>query len=103
MQAVAKAKTDGTRRRSKISDVWSFNRCRDNEQRSRPVLASIVAKTPMCVRRYGLVGAFVGVQSKGTKHIALGAANNVAQIKLNAIKSIWHDAERLGLLVASPC
>jgi hypothetical protein len=83
MQALAEAETDGTNRRSKIPDVRPFNRRRDDEQRSRLVVASIVTKTPMGVRSNSLVRAFDRVLSKGTNDIALGTANNVAHIKLS--------------------
>src|SRR5215469_4095313 len=81
--------TDSADRRREVPDVWSFDRRGDDEQRSRSVVAAIVAKTPMWVRHNDLVGTLLWVQSKRTNDISLRTAKNVADIKLSSAKSVY--------------
>src|SRR5215471_8069228 len=81
--------TDSADRRREVPDVRSFDRCGNDEQRSRSVGPAIVAKTPMCARRNDLVGTFLWVQSKRANDISLRAAKNVVDIKLSSAKSVY--------------
>jgi hypothetical protein len=87
VQALMQTETDSADRRREVPDVRSFDRCGDDEQRSRSVGATIVAKTPMSARHNNLVGTFLWVQSKRANDITLRTAKNVADIKLRPVKS----------------
>src|SRR6516165_3499779 len=80
---------DSADRRREVPNVRSFDRRGDDQQRSRSVVAAIIAKTPICARRNDLVGTFLWVQPKRTNDIALRAAKNIADIKLNPAKSVY--------------
>src|SRR5262249_51400888 len=87
-QTLVQTKTDSADRGREVPDVRSFDRRSDDEQRSRSVVAAIVAKTPVCARRNDLVGTFLRVQSKRANDISLRTAKNVADIKLSSAKSV---------------
>src|SRR5215467_272193 len=89
MRAVVQTETDSADRRREVPDVWSFDRRGDDQQRSRSVVAAIVAKTPICARRNDLIGTFLWVQSKRANDISLRAAKNVADIKLGPAKGVY--------------
>src|SRR5215469_16227912 len=98
---------DSANRRREVPNVRSFDRCGDDQQRSRSVVAAIIAKTPICARRNDLIGTFLWVQSKRANDISLRAAKKVADIKLSPAKSVYrgvgHKPNLCSLVVRTGC
>src|SRR5215472_13271186 len=80
---------DSANRGREVPNVRSFDRRGDDQQRSRSVVPTIIAKTPICARRNDLVGTFLWVQSKRANDFPLRAAKYVADIKLSPAKSVY--------------